>query len=213
MRILLTSGPTRQYIDPVRYISNASSGRMGCCLAEAFLELGHEVVIVSGPVSIDYPSAAKVVPVVSTEDMLAAAAEEFLNCHGMVGVAAPCDYRPVVIAENKIKKSGERIQIELIETPDVVASLGQKKRKNQWTVGFALETEDAHFRAITKLHRKNCDLVVLNGVSAIDSAETSIEVFDPAGEIVLAAAGSKSKIANLIAKKIQTHLIGQDCEQ
>ena len=71
MRILLTSGPTRQYIDPVRYISNASSGRMGCCLAEAFLELGHEVVIVSGPVSIDYPSAAKVVPVVSIEDMLA----------------------------------------------------------------------------------------------------------------------------------------------
>jgi len=185
MRILLTSGPTRQYIDPVRYISNASSGRMGCCLAEAFLELGHEVVIVSGPVSIDYPSAAKVVPVVSTEDMLAAAAEEFLNCHGMVGVAAPCDYRPVVIAENKIKKSGERIQIELIETPDVVASLGQKKRKNQWTVGFALETEDAHFRAI------------------------SIEVFDPAGEIVLAAAGSKAKIAGQIAKKIQTHLIDE----
>ena len=213
MRILLTSGPTRQYIDPVRYISNASSGRMGCCLAEAFLELGHEVVIVSGPVSIDYPSAAKVVPVVSTEDMLAAAAEEFLNCHGMVGVAAPCDYRPVVIAENKIKKSGERIQIELIETPDVVASLGEKKREDQWTVGFALETEDAHFRAITKLHRKNCDLVVLNGVSAIDSAETSIEVFDPTGEVVLAAAGSKAKIAGLIAKKIQTHLIGERKEK
>ena len=209
MRILLTSGPTRQYIDPVRYISNASSGRMGCCLAEAFLDLGHEVVIVSGPVSIEYPSAAKVVPVVSTEDMLAAAAKEFLNCQGMVGVAAPCDYRPVMIAENKIKKSGERIQIELIETPDVVASLGEKKRKDQWTVGFALETEDAHFRAIAKLHRKKCDLVVLNGVSAIDSAETSIEVFDPAGEIVLAAAGSKAKIAGQIAKKIQTHLIDE----
>ena len=213
MRILLTSGPTRQYIDPVRYISNASSGRMGCCLAEAFLELGHEVVIVSGPVAIDYPSAAKVVPVVSTEDMLTAAAEEFLNCQGMVGVAAPCDYRPVVIAENKIKKSGAHIQIELVETPDVVASLGANKREDQWTVGFALETEDAHFRAITTLHRKNCDLVVLNGVSAIDSTETSIEIFDPAGEIVLSAAGSKSKIANLIAKKIQTHLIDQCGEQ
>jgi len=207
MRILLTSGPTRQYIDPVRYISNASSGRMGCCLAEAFLKLGHEVVIVSGPVTIDYPPAAKVVPVISTEDMLAAATEEFLN------LAAPCDYRPIVIAENKIKKSGDRIQIELVETPDVVASLGAKKRQDQWTVGFALETEDAHFRAITKLHRKQCDLVVLNGVSAIDSAETSIEVFDPTGEIVLTAAGTKSKIANLIAKKIQTQLIDERHKQ
>lgn len=186
---------------------------MGCCLAEAFLELGHEVVIVSGPVAIEYPSAAKIVQVVSTEEMLAAAAEEFLNCHGMVGVAAPCDYRPVVIAENKIKKSGDRIQIELVETPDVVASLGTSKRDDQWTVGFALETEDAHFRAITKLHRKNCDLVVLNGVSAIDSAVTSIEVFDPAGKIVLSSAGTKSKIAELIAKQIQTLLIDQRPEK
>ena len=207
MRILLTSGPTRQYIDPVRYISNASSGRMGCCLAEAFLELGHEVVIVSGPVSIEYPAEAKIVPVVSTEEMLAAAAEEFLTCQGMVGVAAPCDYRPVVIAENKIKKSGERIQIELIETPDVVALLGSEKRDDQWTVGFALETEDAHFRAITKLHRKNCDLVVLNGVAAINSAHTSVEVFNPAGEIVLTANGGKSEIAKLIANQIQIDLI------
>ena len=207
MRILLTSGPTRQYIDPVRYISNASSGRMGCCLAEAFIDLGHEVVVVSGPVAIDYPPQATVVPVVSTEDMLAAAAEEFANCQGMVGVAAPCDYRPVVVAESKIKKSGGRIQIELVETPDVVAFLGSKKRDDQWTVGFALETDDAHFRAITKLHRKNCDLVVLNGVTAIDSVETSIEVFDPTGEIVLTAAGAKLEIAKLIAHKIQTELI------
>ena len=207
MRILLTSGPTRQYIDPVRYISNASSGRMGCCLAEAFIELGHEVVIVSGPVSLDYPAAAEVIPVVSTEEMLAAAAEAFITCQGMVGVAAPCDYRPIVVAENKIKKSGDRIQIELVETPDVVASLGSKKRDDQWTVGFALETEDAHFRAITKLHRKNCDLVVLNGVTAIDSNQNSIEVFNPAGEIVLSASGEKQKIAKLIARKIQTTLI------
>ena len=207
MRILLTSGPTRQYIDPVRYISNASSGRMGCCLAEAFIELGHEVVIVSGPVSIDYPAEAKLIPVVSTEEMLAAAAAEFLNCQGMVGVAAPCDYRPVVIAQNKIKKSGEPIQIELVETPDVVASLGSEKREDQWTVGFALETDDARFRAITKLHRKNCDLVVLNGVTAIDSNQNSVEVFNSAGEIVLTAAGEKSEIAKLIADKIQTTLI------
>ena len=180
---------------------------MGCCLAEAFIELGHEVVIVSGPVSIDYPAEAKLIPVVSTEEMLAAAAAEFLNCQGMVGVAAPCDYRPVVIAQNKIKKSGEPIQIELVETPDVVASLGSGKREDQWTVGFALETDDARFRAITKLHRKNCDLVVLNGVTAIDSNQNSVEVFNSAGEIVLTAAGEKSEIAKLIADKIQTTLI------
>ena len=104
-RILITSGPTRQYLDPVRYLSNGSSGLMGKALAEAVLAAGHEAVIVSGPVEVRYPSAARVVPVVSTEEMLAACLDVFPQCAGLIAAAAPCDYRPRVVAAEKIRKS------------------------------------------------------------------------------------------------------------
>src|SRR6266850_1648564 len=103
-RILITSGPTRQYLDPVRYLTNASSGRMGKALAEAALALGHRVTVISGPVEVAYPAAARVVPVVSTEEMLEAARAEFAKCDGLIGVAAPCDYRPVKVEPHKIAK-------------------------------------------------------------------------------------------------------------
>ena len=108
-RILITSGPTRQYLDPVRYLTNASSGRMGAALAAAAIEAGHEVVIVSGPVEVTYPAGADVMPVVSTEDMLAACLKAFPACDGLIAVAAPCDYRPLAVAEQKIRKSGETL--------------------------------------------------------------------------------------------------------
>ena len=96
-KILITSGPTRQYVDPVRYISNASSGQMGSCLAQAALDLGHEVTIISGPVLVEYPKQATLIDVVSTEDMLEAAIETFATCDGLIGAAAPCDYRPICL--------------------------------------------------------------------------------------------------------------------
>ena len=172
-RILITSGPTRQYIDPVRYLSNASSGQMGKCLAEAALEMGHEVVVVSGPVQLEYPKECEVLTVVSTEDMLNACRDIFDTCDGLIGAAAPCDYRPVEVADHKIRKTGESLDIKRVETPDVVASMGNQKKSHQWTVGFALETDDARFRALTKLEKKSCDLVVLNGVAAIESVHSA----------------------------------------
>jgi phosphopantothenoylcysteine decarboxylase/phosphopantothenate--cysteine ligase len=180
---------------------------MGVCLANALLEAGHEVVIVSGPVAVKYPSAAKIFNVVTTQEMLDVSKREFERCDGLIGAAAPCDYQPKVVEENKIKKSGDVVHLELIETPDVVATLGQSKRDDQWTVGFALETEDAHFRAITKLHRKNCDLVVLNGVTAIDSDQNNVEVFNTSGKIVFSAAGDKADVSKGIVETIQTQLI------
>ncbi len=206
-RILLTSGPTRQYLDPVRYLSNASSGQMGRCLAEAALALGHEVVIVSGPVLVEYPEQATLIPVISTEDMLEVAEREFANCDGLIGAAAPCDYRPIEVADHKIRKTGEVLQLKLVETPDVVATLGAKKRADQWTVGFALETEDARFRALAKLERKCCDLVVLNGVSAINSTENEVELIEPGGQVVKAIAGSKQEVAKQLLATIQQRLI------
>ena len=171
-RILITSGPTRQYLDPVRYLTNASSGRMGSALATSAVHAGHEVVIVSGPVDIEYPEQARVVPVVSTEEMLEAAQTEFAHCDGAIGVAAPCDYRPVRVAEEKITKTGEPLVVHLIETVDVIAALGAEKGE-RWVVGFALETEDHRFRAITKAEKKSCDLMVLNSPGAMNSITTS----------------------------------------
>ena len=206
-KLLITSGPTRQYIDPVRYISNASSGKMGCCLANAAIQNGHEVVVVSGPVQIDYPDGVEVIPVVSTEDLLETCKSVFPSCDGLIGAAAPCDYRPVQVADHKIRKTGETLELKLVETEDVVATLGAMKTDRQWTVGFALETEDARFRALSKLIRKSCDLVVLNGVSAIDSDENAIEIISSEGKIVAQENGDKQKVAEKVIHSIESFLI------
>lgn len=206
-RILITSGPTRQYIDPVRYLSNASSGQMGRCLAEAALERGHDVVVVSGPVQLEYPKSCEVIPVVSTDEMLSVCQEIFPNCDGLIGAAAPCDYQPVEVADHKIPKTGDTLVIKLVETPDVVAKLGSGKKPGQWTVGFALETDDARFRAITKLERKSCDLVVLNGVTAIDSSDNHVEIIAPGGQVLQIVQGSKPLVASSILHLIQERLM------
>jgi phosphopantothenoylcysteine decarboxylase/phosphopantothenate--cysteine ligase len=205
-RILITSGPTRQYLDPVRYLSNGSSGRMGKALAEAVLAAGHEVVIVSGPVEVRYPRAARVVPVISTEEMLAACLEVFPDCAGLIAAAAPCDYRPKVVATEKIKKTGTAIDVHLIETPDIVARLVATKT-SQWTVAFALETSDQRMRAMQKLQRKKCDLIVANGPSTMHSTSATIEVIDAQGRVLAAAKGSKLKVAKSVFRVIEEHLM------
>jgi len=205
-RILITSGPTRQYLDPVRYLTNASSGRMGNALAEAALALGHEVVVVSGPVEVEYPSAARVVPVISTEDMLAAASREFETCDGLIGAAAPCDYRPVRVEDHKIAKTGQPVNLHLIETDDVVATLGARKGR-RWVVGFALETEDHRLRALAKLERKHCDLVVSNGAEAISALDNNVELIAPDGSVLAALSGSKEHVARDILALIHARLI------
>jgi phosphopantothenoylcysteine decarboxylase/phosphopantothenate--cysteine ligase len=207
-RILITSGPTRQYLDPVRYLTNASSGRMGRALAEAALALGHEVVIVSGPVDVEYPPAATVLPVVSTEEMLAVSRQEFPRCDGLIGAAAPCDYRPVRVEPHKIAKTGEPLALHLIETDDVVATLGQEKRPRQWVVGFALETEDRRLRALVKLEKKSCDLMVSNGPEAMRALDNNVEILGPGGEVLATFVGPKEEVAAGILSVIQRKLIG-----
>jgi len=205
-RILITSGPTRQFIDPVRYLTNASSGRMGRALAEAALALGHEVVIVSGPVEVEYPPQARVVPVVSTEEMLTAAAREFETCDGLIGAAAPCDYRPMRVESHKIAKTGQPLDLHLIETDDVVATLGAKKGR-RWVVGFALETEDHRLRALAKLEKKFCDLMISNGPQAISSTDNEVEVITPTGDVIAAIVGTKEEVAARILAIIKERLI------
>ena len=204
--ILITAGPTRQYLDPVRYLTNASSGQMGQALAEAALEAGHRVIIVSGPVGIDYPTAADVIHVVSTEEMLVACRQAFPKCDGMIGVAAPCDYRPTQVEENKITKTGQPLQLHLIETPDIVATLAAEKG-SRWVVGFALETEDHRFRALAKLERKTCDLIVLNEPSAMNSSQNQVEVIDRQGVTVASVSGLKIDVARRILEVIHERLM------
>ena len=208
-RILITSGPTRQFLDPVRYLTNASSGRMGCALAEAALTQGHEVVIVSGPVGLDYPEAASIVPVLTTDEMLAAAQECFPSCDGMIAAAAPCDYRPRKVQTEKISKSGEPLQLELVETSDIVATVAENKRPGQWIVGFALESEDQRFRAIVKMQKKCCDMMVSNGPSAIDSQSNSVEILRADGGTIAFAEGNKSQVAARILSAIQTEILAK----
>jgi phosphopantothenoylcysteine decarboxylase / phosphopantothenate---cysteine ligase len=206
-RILITSGPTRQYLDPVRYLTNASSGRMGRALAAAATELGHKVIVVSGPVGLEYPSGTEVRQIVTTDELLAACQDLFPACDGVIGAAAPCDYRPVRVEEHKIAKSGQPLVLNLVETPDVMATLGASKRAGQWLVGFALETDDQRFRAMAKLERKSCDLMVLNGPSAIDAADNQVEVIDKSGAVIASYAGSKDSVARGIVQVIQDRLI------
>ena len=203
-RILITSGPTRQYLDPVRYLTNASSGRMGAALADSAIARGHEVVIVTGPVQVQYPSAAQLVEVDTTDEMLAAVLKHFPVCHGLIGAAAPCDYRPRKIRSDKITKSGQPIQLELIETPDIVATAAQKKLPHQWVVGFALETEDLRFRAIVKMQRKCCDMMVSNGASAINSLTNEVEILAADGTTIAYASGDKRTVANAIIQATET---------
>jgi phosphopantothenoylcysteine decarboxylase/phosphopantothenate--cysteine ligase len=180
---------------------------MGTALAEAGLARGHQIVIVSGPVEIRYPDAAEVVWVTSTEEMLDEGRRLFADCDGLIGAAAPCDYRPVRVETQKIQKTGQPLELHLVETPDVVATLGAERRAEQWLVGFALETQDSRFRAIVKMQKKQCRLMVVNGPSAMNAADNAIEILDPAGEVISRFAGPKRAVADAIFDAIEARIL------
>ena len=180
---------------------------MGSALAQAALDLGHQVLIVSGPVEVTYPSNAEVIWITSTEELLEISDYHYQDCQGLIGAAAPCDYRPQRVESHKISKTGEPLHLQLVETPDVVATLGAKKREDQWVVGFALETEDQRFRALTKLQKKSCNLIVLNGPQAMNAATNEVEIIDPRGEVIAAFVGSKEEVGTGILRLIDQQLI------
>jgi len=207
-RILISSGPTRQYLDPVRYLTNASSGRMGAALAEAAVEAGHRVVVVSGPVEVAYPPGVEVIEVLSTQEMLDACQKVFPGCDGLIAAAAPCDYQPAIVSPQKIRKSGAPVRLELVETPDIVASLAGRKGP-RWIVAFALETEDRRARAMQKLTRKNCDLIVVNGPKSLHSSDASVEILDRSGRLLEALSADKRRVAEGILRVIQREAISR----
>src|ERR1041385_7147217 len=141
MMILITAGPTREYLDDVRFLSNASSGKMGYALAQAALDAGHQVILVSGPVALEPPAGCEWHAVETTGEMYDACLAHFPMCNGVIGAAAVCDYRPRQRLMGKIAKTGQPLILELVETPDILAELGRQKA-GRWVVGFALEAQD-----------------------------------------------------------------------
>jgi len=166
LKVLVTAGPTREALDPVRFVTNRSSGRMGYALAESAQKRGAEVTLVSGPVSIAAPCGVKVVPVQSTEDLYNAMMELAPRQDIIVQSAAPADYKAEVIAAQKMKKQGdEKLVLTLVPTQDVAKAVGEKKVPGQTLIGFAAETENLHANAEKKLDRKNLDMIVANDVT------------------------------------------------
>ena len=164
MRYLISAGPTREKIDPIRFISNRSSGKMGYALAEAARQAGHEVILVSGPVSLAAPDGLDTVMVESAAEMAAAIKSRADAADVIVMTAAVADYRPVQALADKMKKGAGKLVLELERTEDILATLGQTKRPGQILVGFAAETRDLLVYARDKLRRKNLDWIVANDV-------------------------------------------------
>lgn len=166
LRVMVTAGPSREALDPVRYISNRSSGKMGYAIAQAAQKRGAEVTLLSGPVAIEVPQGVKLVPFTTTQELLDRTSELAQEQDLLIQAAAPADYRAKEIAPQKIKKQGgEPMTFTLVENPDVAATLGKAKRSGQVFVGFAAETNDVLAHARDKLARKNLDMIVANDVT------------------------------------------------
>ncbi|WP_394202331.1 bifunctional phosphopantothenoylcysteine decarboxylase/phosphopantothenate--cysteine ligase CoaBC [Shewanella waksmanii] len=208
--LLLTAGPTREAIDPVRYISNHSSGKMGFALAQAATALGAEVTLVAGPVNLTTPVGVNRVDVQSTEQMLTAVLEHVQQADIFIGCAAVCDYRVDKVADEKIKKSAEQMALPLVRNPDILATVAAHQHR-PFTVGFAAETQDVAHYAKDKLSRKKLDMIAANDVSnpalGFNSDDNALTVFWPQGEQALAQADKHTlatQLLSLIAEQMKT---------
>ena len=207
VNVLMTAGPTREAIDPVRYISNHSSGKMGYALAAAFAARGAQVTLISGPVALPPPAAVTTIAVVSAEEMLQAVLARVASCQLFVACAAVADYRARVVAERKLKKSERQEslwRLELEPTPDILATVAAQPLR-PWVVGFAAETHDVENYALAKLQAKRLDMIACNDVSRTDigfaADDNALVVLWQGGRRELARA-SKTQIAGQLVDTI-----------
>jgi phosphopantothenoylcysteine decarboxylase/phosphopantothenate--cysteine ligase len=163
VKILITAGPTREYIDPIRFISNPSTGVMGYALAEEAMKMGAEVILISGPTNLSPPSGCKFISIETAEEMLSVALENFKDVDVVIATAAVSDFKPETIAEQKIRKK-EELVLRLTSTPDVLLELG-KRKESKILVGFAAETDNLIENALEKMEKKNLDIIVANLIS------------------------------------------------
>jgi len=211
-RILVTAGPTFESIDPVRFLGNRSSGKMGFAIAKAAAQRGAEVTLVAGPVSLETPRSVRRIDVESAAQMHEAVHAHASKAHAVIMAAAVADYKPQAAAKNKIKKQGpaESLTLELASTPDILLSLGEKKKKGTVLVGFALETDNELLNAQEKLKKKNLDFIVLNSLKekgAGFGTETNVVTIVPRrGKIEKLPLMSKFDVANEILNRLKNLL-------
>jgi deoxyuridine 5'-triphosphate nucleotidohydrolase len=199
MKILVTAGPTREYIDDVRFISNPSSGLMGYEIAEVCARAGHEVRLVSGPSVLPAPPVAELTRIESTEEMREAVLRSFEWADCVFMAAAPVDVRPAKRVSGKIKKLKEELSLKMAPTPDILAELGARKGKKV-LVGFALEVQDAEKHALEKLRAKNLDYIAVNSPASFGARATSVTIISRAGERIVLEARSKHDIAETLVR-------------
>lgn len=204
-RVVVTAGPTVERIDPVRYITNRSTGKMGYAIAEAAQARGAEVILISGPVHIDAPVGVCRISIESSAQLCEKVLEYGVGADIVIQAAAPADFRPKIYSEQKIKKTGEDMRIELEATTDIAMELGKRKREGQILVAFAAETHDFIENAQKKLAKKNADLVVLNDVSRKDAGfgtDTNVITLITAKDVRALEKMSKHDAANAIIDRI-----------
>jgi phosphopantothenoylcysteine decarboxylase/phosphopantothenate--cysteine ligase len=188
LRFLITAGPTREFLDPIRYISNRSSGKMGYAIAEAALAVSSNVTLISGPTCLAAPKGVEFVLVTTAQEMADAVWSRFGSVDICIMAAAVCDFRPKAAAGSKIKKDSFSGTLELEPTPDILAELGRRK-KSQVLVGFAAETDDLEKHAREKLNRKGLDFIVANDARAFDAETNRV--------VILSADGTVEKLPEL----------------
>ena len=200
LKLLITAGGTREYLDPVRFISNASSGQMGYALSRAALRAGHSVTLVTAPTALRPPVGATVVPVETSGQMFDAVRVAFDDCDALIMAAAVSDYRPETTSPHKLKKQKAELVLRLKPTRDILAWAGRRKQPGQRAIGFALEDRDLQTNAEGKLRTKKLDMIVANAPSAIGAAASTLYVKTRNGDWQTLKPAAKSRsAARLIA--------------
>lgn len=210
-RILVSAGPTQERVDPVRYLTNHSSGKMGYAIAQAAKNAGAEVTLVSGPVHLDPPQGIKTIPIISTRDLEKAITEAFETCDALIMAAAPSDYRPAVYLDNKMKKGKEDLSLALTRNPDILSAVKEIKKPHQVLVGFAAESQNVEGYAQDKLKRKGLDMIIANDITAANAGfghdVNTVTVIDRAGQVDHWPTMSKDRLAAQIIQRVDKLLI------
>jgi phosphopantothenoylcysteine decarboxylase/phosphopantothenate--cysteine ligase len=203
LRFLITAGGTREHIDPVRFISNASSGRTGFALARAALKAGHKVTLVTAPTTQQQPLESRIVKVESAAEMFNAVKKHFNKCDCLIMAAAVADYTVAKPSKTKIKKTNKSLTIELKPTSDILKWAAKHKSRSQLVVGFALEDKAMRARAEKKLKEKNLDMIIANSPAAIGSDKSTVQIKTPHAKWLRLPLATKTIIARQIIALIE----------
>ncbi len=213
--VLMTNGPTQEALDPVRYITNRSTGKMGNAIAESLLSVGAKVVMIAGPLSevVTHPNL-ELIKVKSANEMLSACLQLYTGADAFVFAAAVGDYRPIEVAEHKIKKALNELDLKMVKNPDIAYEIGKRKSSRQLSVGFALETENGMMNAFEKMRRKRFDLTILNSLedhgAGFEVDTNKVSIIEASGNCIELPLLSKKMVAKFIVREMEKFFCDSD---